>query len=185
LSVTATATTRFTAYGNPGSIGEPSGLFAGEINATGDASGGTVTADFGTNESERLQFVWFFDGVDVIANTNPGRVSREILTHWARANSAIGQRFAHRKNVPTATDGAVFYPTEDLMSDYITRTPVFWDTQELAVGSTRLCTIRAATNTLATSYEFRIYGRYYDKQILNNRGFGRLVSPAAVSQFEG
>jgi len=32
--------------------------------------------------------------------------------------------------------------------------------------------------------EFSCYGPYYDRQILANRGFGRLVSPPAISQFD-
>jgi len=35
------------------------------------------------------------------------------------------------------------------------------------------------------NYRIEIMGRYYDKQVLSNRAFGRLIAPEAVSQFEG
>lgn len=180
-------------YGNPGSLGEPLGIWTGEQDLTGDASGGFVVASFipqnptdtPTLPDQRRQYVYFVDGVGISANTDPGNLGVDIFAHWARSNSALTNRFTHQLHRDAITDGSTFAPSGPLMQDYMRRTPIFWDTQELAANSDIIVTLHAQTNTLATVYQARCYGRYYDRQVLSNRAFGRLISPVAQSQFEG
>jgi len=193
LTIVVSVNVNMQPYGNPGSIGEPLGIWAGEANVLGDASGGRIQVVFRpaepagspTLDDQRRQYVWFTDGAQVLANTDMGDVSTQVFTHWARANSALGARFGHVKVVASRTNGVVFVPSEDLLNDRVPRMPQFWDSQELAVGGVALLQLQVTINTDTQNYEFRCYGRYYDKQLLTNRAFGRLVMPVGVSQFEG
>lgn len=180
-------------YGNPGSVGEPLGIWAGESNVTGDATGGAVDVDFEpqnpaltpTLADQRRQYVYFIDDAMIIVDSNPGQLSAQVSPHWARANSAIGARFRGViSRDALTTDGNLFAPIGLLVPDS-SRTPIFWDTQELAGANNQIVRLTAENNVLAADYEFRAWGRYYDRQVLSNRAFGRLISPVAVSQFEG
>ena len=180
-------------YGNPGSLGEPLGLWTGRALVVGDGSGGDVELRFlpqnpGTTPTlpdQRLQYVWFLDGAGIHADLTPGNVSVGLATHWARSNSALDSPLSMVVVRDTQTDGLRFAPIDDLVPEAWKRVPIFWDTQELVSGSSVLVHLQAQTNTNTANYTFSAYGRYYDKQILSNRSFGRLISPPAVSQFEG
>jgi len=180
-------------YGNPGSVGEPLGLWAGEANVTGDASGGFLSLNIEpqnplatpTLADQRRQYVYFCDGCMIEATTDPGNLSVSIVMHMARSNTALGDRYQYKVARASLTNGQNFVPSGPLIEDFVTRTPLFWDSQELAANTRTLVILRAETNTLATVYLLRAYGRYYDRAILGQRGFGRLIAPAAISQFEG
>lgn len=133
---------------------------------------------------ERLQYVYFIDGAVVQGSTNPGNLTCRVRTHAARANTALDDRFFHSVSATSLDIGqGSFGPSRPLIAEYMTRTPIFWDTQELAIGGTTIVDLFAQVNTLATLYLFRAYGRYYDRQVLSNRSFGRLVSPPPVAPF--
>jgi len=177
-------------YGNPGSLGEPLGLFTGAAAVTGDATGGFVRVRFAPQNptdtpllaDQRRQYVYFLDGYRITGSVD-GVHSVSITCHWARSNSALATPFTHKIARASVDDGINLFYGPDLMSDRMTRTPIFWDTQELAGAGNGIVDLAAETNTNAANYRFECYGRYYDRQILSNRSFGRLISPSAVSQF--
>lgn len=181
-------------YGNPGSLGEPLGIWTGRSSVTGDASGGflqiifvpqnTVTTP--TLDDQRLQYVWFLDAAGIISDAaGAGNMMSRLQTHWARPNSALTNPLDMMKVVDSLSDGQNNAPVEPLVPSAWQRTPIFFDTQELAAGSITLVELQIENNVDLSNNTFSAYGRYYDKQILGNRGFGRLISPPAVSQFEG
>ncbi len=181
-------------YGNPGSLGEPLGLWTGRATVVGDASGGDVQLRFvpqnptttPTLDDQRLQYVWFIDAAGIVTTAGAvGNLSARIQTHWARPNSALPNPLDMARVNGPLFDGLTTVPTEPLIPAAWQRIPIFWDTQELLSGNNVLVHLQAQTNTLNANYTFSAYGRYYDRQILSNRGFGRLISPPAVSQFEG
>lgn len=179
-------------YGNPGSLGEPLGLWVGEADVTGDASGGFIEVAFEPQNptetpllpDQRRQYVYFVDGVSMQANSDPGNFWVSIDMHMARSNIALAERFRYRVAVDTLAAGGSFVPSRPMLDSHVPRIPIFWDPQELAAGSDIIVNLRAEVNTLATIYNMRAYGRYYDRQVLSNRAFGRLISPVAISQFE-
>lgn len=178
-------------YGNPASLGEPLGLWIGEANVAGDASGGFLEVRFvpqnpattPTLSDHRRRHVFFVDGLQIQSSLDSGNFAGRIICHWARANVTLGDRFFHAVvRIPLAVQ-AVFRPDGPLMEDWMTRTPVFWDTQELAAGAPGICDLSAENNVNTATYVARAYGRYYDRQLLSNRSFGRLVSPPPVAPF--
>jgi len=182
------------AYGNPGSLGEPLGLWSGRATVTGDATGGGIQVRFEpqnptltpTLDDQRLQYVWFLDAAGVIADVSSGNHSIRLQTHWARPNSALTNPLDLISIHDSRTDGQNFGPLRDPMVPTAwQRIPIFWDAQELASGNQALTTLVTQNNIDAGNYTFSAYGRYYDRQILGNRSFGRLISPVAISQFEG
>jgi len=186
LSVINTVLIRETAYGNPGSVGEPLGLFSGQADQTGDASGGFVQLSFvpqnptdtPTLDDHREEYVYFIEGAVMLANTDPGVLMAEVRMHMARANQALTPPYRHpiaRNALQGETN--IFAPDGDMLPQGIRRWPIFWDTQELAGTDNIIVFLAALTNTLATIYRSRVWGRYYSRQILSNRAFGRLVAP--------
>lgn len=181
-------------YGNPGSIGEPLGIWTGKATVVGDASGGSVECRFVPQnptttpllDDQRLQYVWFLDAVGIFtAPADAGNISARLQTHWARPNSALVGPLDVAIVLDTIFDGVLFGPIRNLVPKEWARIPIFWDTQELLTGGLALAQLSVQNNVLANNYTFSVSGRYYDKQILSNRAFGRLISPPAISQFEG
>ncbi len=185
-----------TAYGNPASLGEPLGIWSGQVDVTGDASGGTVTvifvpqnpSDTPTLNDQRREFVYFLDNVSFrIGAGDPGNVSCQVISHFARSNVALGNPFATAVSSPTLTDGAEFMPSGPLVDPQTLRQPLFWGSQALADSASaiqNMVVLRAENNVLATIYVFRAYGRYYDRQVVANRSFGRLIAPPPVAPFD-
>jgi len=178
-------------YGNPGSLGEPLGLWTGRATVTGDASGGDIQlrfvpqnpTDTPTLPDQRRQFVWFIDAAGILAAGVSGNMSARIQTHWARPNAALPNPLDMAKSNGPLFDGLLTVPSEPLIPAAWQRIPIFWDTQGLVADNNVLVHLQVQTNTDLASYTFSAYGRYYDRQILANRAFSRLVSPSAVSQF--
>jgi len=194
LSVTNTIIVGEFAYGNPGSFGEPLGIWNGQALQTGDASGGQVLAvfkpqnptDTPTLTDRRREYIYFLDGAGLSANTDPTAMQVEVDLHFARANVAITPPFRQATaSLSVRAQTNAFVPSRDLISDAMRRWPIFWDSQELAGTQNSLANLGFLTNTLNTLYRTHVWGRYYDRQILSNRAFSRLISPAAISQFEG
>lgn len=193
MSVTANIIAGNFPYGNPGSLGEPLGLWVGTATVVGDASGGFVSVTFEpqnptttpTLADQRREYVYFIDGVRITSSVT-GNFTIIIFMHMARSNSALVTPFTHTRTLPDLADGVgTFRPNGSLMEERMTRTPIFWDTQELATGGNGLVQLIAENNVLVANYRFEAYGRYYQRGVLSNRAFGRLVSPPAMSQFEG
>jgi len=180
-------------YGNPGSVGEPLGIWTGRANLVGDATGGAVELVFvpqnptttPTLDDHRRQYVWFIDAAGIIVDAEPMAGGARIQTHWARPNSALPNPLDMLMVHDFRSLAGFFGPIEPLIPDAWQRIPIFFDTQELASGNNTLVTLRCLTNVDLANYTFSAYGRYYDRSILSNRAFGRLISPVAVSQFEG
>ena len=180
-------------YGNPGSFGEPLGHFSGMAPIGGDASAGFTRVTFvpqnptttPTLPDHRRQYVWFLDGATVHdGSTSPNDIGVEVFTHWARANQAVAVPAVFQQTVPSRLVAGQFFPAGILLPTAISRLPIFWGPQELAGTSNAIVRITLETNVNNNESEFSCYGRYYDRQILSNRGFGRLVAPPAISQFE-
>jgi len=173
------------AYGNPESVGEPLGLWGVQSDVTGDASGGFLQVscrpqnptDTPTLDDRRRQYVYFLDYATIFANTEPGPLTAEVRMHFARSNAAITppiRAVVTRDALQGQTN--LFSPDAPLLPPNVERWPIFWDTQELAAGDDNIVILSALINTLATIYRVRAFGRYYDRQILSNRAFGRLVA---------
>lgn len=180
--------------GNPGSLGEPLGQVVGEAEVTGDASGGAVTVTFNpqnptdtpTLDDQRREHVYFIDALDVVATSNPGNASIQAFSHGDRSNTALLSRHRYTTVVDFLDNGSgLFLPDRPIWPIERQRAPFFWQPQELAVGANQWVEFKFGVNTLNTTYLCRLIGRFYDRQILGNRGFGRLISPPSVSQFEG
>jgi len=181
-------------YGNPGSLGEPLGIFSGVAPISGDATGGFTRVTFvpqnptttPTLDDHRRRYVWFLDGATVHDGSgDPFFASLEVFTHWARPNVALAVPAVYQRVTDLRNTAGQFKPEEPLWQPPLERLPIFWDTQELAGTNNQICVLVLSTNINANEAEFSCYGRYYDRQILANRGFGRLIQPPAVSQFEG
>jgi len=180
-------------YGNPGSLGEPLGIWTGRATVTGDATGGDIQLRFVPQnptttpllEDQRLQYVWFLDAAGILTGGGGGDASVRMQTHWARSNSALPNPLDMVIIRDTLFDGLITGPIGNLVPDAWQRIPIFWDTQELVAGNNVLVHLQSETNVDLLPYTYSAYGRYYDRQILSNRSFGRLISPPAVSQFEG
>lgn len=184
------------AYGNPASLGEPLGLWTGQALVTGDATGGSVTliffppnpVDSPTLDDERRAYCYFIDNVSIrVSPADPGNVSCQVFSHFARANVALVAPFQTAITRPVQGDGLDFIPIGPLLEPQTIRQPLFWDTQELADATQfgqNLLALRAQNNVLANTYAFRAYGRYYDRQVVANRSFGRLIAPPPVAPFD-
>lgn len=180
------------AYGNPASLGEPLGLWQGQALVTGDATLGRIDVDFvpqnptdtPTLDDQRRQYVYFVDGISGVTDpaADPGTVEATISTHFARANALIAgfQSVVARDMLST---GRTFAPIGDLMPPGGNRIPIFWDTQELGGTLNAIVTVVFSANILALTYTVGAYGRYYDRQVLSNRSFGRLISPPPLAPF--
>jgi len=194
LAIAVTVIVNNQPYGNPGSLGEPLGIFAGDAVATGDATGGTVQINFNpqnptdtpTLDDHRLQYVWFIDQVSTSVDAAAGSLGLLVFGHYARPNQALATPMTIRSNVAQgAAPAGVRAPERGWRIPGIDRFPIFWDTQELAAGNNVIVNMIYATNVDLASYRFQVMGRYYDKQVLTNRAFGRLIGPPGISQFEG
>jgi len=179
-------------YGNPGSLGEPLGIFSGVAPVGGDATGGFTRVTFvpqnptttPTLEDQRRQYVWFLDGMTVHDGAvTPVGIGFEVFTHWARPNVALAMPAVWNAAFVDDALAGQFFPRQAAIPEAISRLPIFWDTQELAGTNNQICRITLAVNVNNNEAEFSCYGRYYDRQILANRGFGRLIQPPAISQF--
>jgi len=177
-------------YGNPASLGEPFGLWAGEADVAGDASGGHILLDFGpsspitapTLPDQRRQYVYFVDGAMITGGpSDPDTFTCQIDMHMARANFALDRRYFHSLSTTTSLVAGLWSPDRSLIDHHMIRTPVFWDTQELAIGTAHIVRLVAAVNVDGNEHRFRAFGRYYDRQLLANRSFGRLVAPPPVA----
>lgn len=181
-------------YGNPGSLGEPLGIWIGTASVVGDASGGDIETRFVPQnpsttpllDDQRRQYVWFIDAAGIHSNGGAiGNLSARLQTHWARPNAALASPLQVVIVRDSLDDGLITGPDGLLIPQAWQRIPIFWDTQELASGNNVLVHLQIENNVNTIGYTLSAYGRYYDRQILSNRGFGRLISPEAVSQFEG
>lgn len=179
-------------YGNPASLGEPLGLWMGDANVTGDATGGFLAINFvpqnptdtPTLADQRRQYIYFCDGLQLVSAADPGNVEGRVNTHWARSNSALLDRFEDDVVRDMLAVRGIFVPDGSLISRQAHRMPIFWDTEELVSGTNGLCSVFAENNLNANLYRARCYGRYYDRQLLSNRSFGRLVSPPPVAPLD-
>jgi len=180
-------------YGNPGSIGEPLGIWSGAVDVAGDAGGGFVVIQFQprnptttpTLPDARREFVYFCDGATmlVLGSITPDDMRVEYQTHWARANVVLATPSQHILNSNPLNIASQFAPNQPIYDSYISRFPMFWDAQELGLANNDLVVCRFESNDLLSNFRARCWGRYYDRQILANRAFGRLISPPAISQF--
>lgn len=168
-------------------------MWSGVAPIGGDASGGFTRVTFvpqnptdtPTLPDHRRQFVWFVDGASVHDGpTDPFTMSVEVFTHWARPNAALAMPALYQVGVDSFASASQFKPSRPLIPEGISRLPIFWDTQELAGTNNQIVVITLNTNVNNNESEFSAYGRYYDRQLLANRGFGRQVQPPAISQFE-
>lgn len=192
MTISVTIVIQEFAYGNPASLGEPLGLWAGDADVTGNASGGTVVVawvpenpvDVAGGEDHRRRYVYFVDGIMAECSADMGNVQAVVEMHMARANVALPTRFQHRITRATLATGAAFVPDGELIDPFTHRMPIFWDTQELESGTRILVDLIIETNVLAATYRLRCYGRYYDRQLLFNRSFGRLVAPPPLAPFD-
>jgi len=182
-------------YGNPGSVGEPLGLLVGTVVIVGDASGGFVQVTWvvqnptnnPTLQDQRLQYVFFVDDIrSTVDAAGTGNIEALVFSHMDRANSALGPPFTHRE-VNGSVNGAagVRTNTNPWLQGLTSRLPIFWAPRELADNLGNIAEVNFGTNVDMANYRIEIMGRYYDKQVLSNRAFGRLIAPEAVSQFEG
>lgn len=180
-------------YGNPGSLGEPLGMWFGEQDITGDGTGGVVIASFmvrnptdtPTLADARREYCYFIDAIDAQCTLDPGNISAHAFTHNARANVALVTRQRHGIIRATLTNGTLFVPTGKLWGPGLRQEPFFWEPQELLGAFNTWIQIQCSTNTNLGEYFFRVKGRYYDIGVTQQRAFGRLISPPALSQFEG
>jgi len=182
-----------TPYGNPASFGEPRGLWTGEADVAGDATGGFIRVAFVPQSpitttviaDQRRQYVYFVDGATI--EGGPAFIATytvAVIAHWARANFALDRRFFWTKTVETLEVAGQRVAREFLIEAQMQRTPIFWDTQELAIGTAELVVLTVDGNVNNNEHRFRAYGRYYDRQLLSNRSFGRLVAPPPVAPGE-
>ena len=181
-------------YGNPGAPGEPLGLLGGTVVVTGDASGGTVQVGWvvqnpttnPTLPDQRLQYIFFVDDMRTTADGNPNDIDISVFTHFDRPNVALGPPFTHRETSGTNLGAfGLFTNTSPWLDGRTSRMPIFWSPRELADNIGNIAEVNFETNTNLASYRAEILGRYYDRQLLSQRGFGRLIAPTALSQFEG
>ncbi len=179
-------------YGNPASLGEPLGLFHGQAQLTGDVTGTQVSLSFvpqnptttPTLADQRRQYMYFIDGVEMTCSVDPGNWSVRGAMHLARSASNLAPFQARRAGTVMVDNGsAIFIPSEILWPAEWQRMPIFWDTQELAVGQVDFLTLQFENNINLAVYDFACWGRYYDRQVLTNRSFGRLVSPPPLAPF--
>jgi len=194
LSVTGVVVVGNFPYGNPGSVGEPLGIFHGQATLVGDASGGFVQLswipqnpfDTPTLADQRRQYVYFVDGQRMTANADSGSFALQVFAHWARSNIALAVHEYRAAAAEIAVAVGLFEPSQDLVSEAVSRMPIFWDTQEFGLaGSQFIAQQEIQNNVDLTNYVFSIYGRYYDRQIISNRAFGRLIAQSPTTQFEG
>lgn len=181
-------------YGNPGSLGEPLGIFSGSAAVGGDATGGFTRVTFVPQNpadtpllaDQREAYVFFLDGATFHDGSGtPGVGSIEVFTHWARPNVALAVPAQWQVAFQTADNAGQFKPTGTLLPAAVSRLPIFWDSQELGQANNQIVRLTLEANVNNNESEWSCYGRYYDKQVLSNRAFGRLVAPEAVSQFSG
>jgi len=168
-------------------------MFSGVALVGGDVSGGFTRVTFVPQnptttpslDDQRRQYVWFLDGATVRDGPgDSGNFTLEVFTHWARANAALAVPAPFQTTIDMLPTASLNRPLRPPLPDVISRLPIFWDTQELAGVNNQIVTMTLQLNVDNNESEFSCYGRYYDRQILANRGFGRLVSPPAISQFD-
>lgn len=183
-------------YGNPGSLGEPLGIWYGAADVTGDATGGFVACAFEpqnptttpTLPDQRRTRVYFCDGVQIKPKgaADPGNMAIMVKSHWARANSALNEGMELTVLRNAQSDGNNWFPSGVLRVPNMERMPIFWDTEDMSLSSNEhLVDLRIENNNNLQQTAFRAYGRFYDKAILANRAFGRLIQPASITQFAG
>lgn len=178
--------------GNPGSLGEPLGIWNAQAAITGDASGGFVALQLRPQNpistpgaaDHRRQYAYFVDGVHLTSEAAMNH-SVSIFMHMERSNNALANPFSYVRVRPAIDDGrGIFIAGGPLFEEQVSRMAVWWEAQEL-IAEEFIMQLIWETNVDLDSYRGEAYGRYYDRQIVGNRGFGRLIAPPAISQFEG
>lgn len=195
MTVAVTINVLLTPEGNPGSVGEPLGHLVGTVVVVGDASGGFLQVGWvvqnptnnPTLPDQRLGNLFFIDDVRTTVNQNPGNADLNIFTHGDRPNVALGPPFTHREvnDFIVGANGVFSNAGPWLPNGATSRLPIFWNPRELADNIGNIAEVNFQTNVDLASYRVEIFGRYYDKSVLSNRAYGRLISPVALSQFEG
>jgi len=167
-------------------------VFSGVAPVGGDATGGFTRVTFvpqnpattPTLPDQRRQYVWFLDGATVHGGPGDfGQIRFQVFTHWARPNAALAMPPLIDVIQARGDIGFQKAPARPPLPTAVSRLPIFWDTQELAASNNQIISITVQSNVNNDELEFSCYGRYYDRQILANRSFSRLISPAAISQF--
>lgn len=194
MTVAVTINVGLFPYGNPGSVGEPLGILAGTVIVTGDASGGFVQVVWvvqnpttnPTLADQRRQYVFFIDDFRTTVNADPGNVEVNVFAHFDRPNVALGPPFTHIE-VSDMIVGAngVFHNSLPWLDGRTSRLPIFWAPRELADNIGNIAEVNFQNNVDTKTYRVEVLGRYYDHGILSQRGFGRLIAPPALTQFEG
>lgn len=181
-------------YGNPGAPGEPLGILAGTTVVTGDATGGFVQVSWvvqnpttnPTLRDQRLEYIFFVDDIRTSVGSDPGNADVAVFAHFDRPNITLGPPFTHREVSDFIVAGSgLFGNVEPWLQGRTSRMPIFWAPRELADNIGNIAEVNFQTNVDTAGYRVEILGRYYDRQLLSQRGFGRLIADPALSQFQG
>lgn len=156
------------------------GIFVGRANVTGDASGGFVELSFARPPTAVARHVYFVEGVMFFHNTDPGNLSLVLHPHWPLPNIALDSG-AFSVVVDTLSDGSSFHAASPLATDMIRRTPLFnQNIGDVSATALQFAVVQYQTNTNTQVAQIAIWGRYYDRAILDSRDFGSLLEERAA-----
>jgi len=167
-------------------------MWVGVAGVAGDATAGFTRVTFvpqnpattPTLDDHRRVYMWMLDGVSINDGAvDPLSCSVEIFNHWASPGGFAAAGVWYQKTVDMSETGGQFKPLTSLVDPEVARMPIFWDNAAIPFTPAEIVRLTLQRNTDNNEATFIAWGRYYDRQVLANRAFGRLVQPAAISQF--
>ena len=169
--------------GHPLKLADPMGVWTGEANVTGDASGGVIGHSFVVPTDAERRFVFTIDWVTMVTDTavDPGNALIVVHQHHELANVTLDDE--RRAIVDTLLTAANFTAQFHLLTDWLSRHPIWWRRD---FGGTqaerRLLQLVFGTNNNTQIIQPRAGGRFFDARILASPDFARLLPGGVTSR---
>lgn len=161
--------------GVPGRIGDPLGVFGGESNVLGDATGGSLTLAFMVpNFPNPLELarVYVIDWVSAEADdlVDFGALRVAVVHHHELANVTLDNTRTHI--VPADLTAVVRVAQTADLQRWLSAMPVWWRRDLGGTDGERMFVrLSVGVNNLGQTIRFRVGGRYYDARVLATRDF--------------
>lgn len=169
----------FFAAGMPTRLGEPLGVFGGEANLTGDASGSTLEHGFMIPAGDEQRMVLVVDWAQTETDTaavSPGDLRVAILHHHELANVTLENTRA--TSFAVRQPGNIFTYELSPFPQWARAMPVWWRRDLGGTDGERMFVRFTLNNINLQVYRFRIGGRFFDARILASPDWHRLVFPS-------
>lgn len=161
--------------GIPARLADPVGIWTGQADVTGDATGTFVALAWDVDATSTRRFVYVIDTMSVTATTasDVGNCRVTVRNRMALANVNLD---ATREAVVdfAVADGDRQVADFHLLKDFMRSFPIFWQRD---FGGVQIVRTVIQNNIDTVVYTFRIGGRFWDARILGSRDFQALWRP--------